>query len=101
MKERVGDGIPIIIQRKQREAYITYEEVAEEVADTKTAIATNCWHCRHTMQSRSIQLSCVRASVGLYIRPSVPLLLWARRPADIDCCTAANTGSDTLSAPEG
>ena len=30
----------------------------------------------------------VRASVGLYIRPSVPSLLWARRPADIDCCPA-------------
>jgi len=58
------------------------------------------------MHSRSIQLSCVRPSVGLYIRPSVrPVaavgpaasryrLLHSRR-------TAANTGSATLSAPEG
>jgi len=68
--------------RKQQEVYLS----CQEVADTKTAIATNCWHCRHG----SIHRSYVRPSVCRSVYPSVRPVA-AVGPAasiDIDCCTA-------------
>ena len=71
------------------------------------------WHCWHSLRSRvyeTVRCLSVYLSVCLsaWARCCCRMLLWARRPDDIDCCTSgaqhqrrANAGSVTLSAYAG